>query len=114
MVIRFVIFLFLIGSTAIVSNERADAFTLGYSRGLNYGLERIQFSAPVLAPFPHTRFCLQYPDDCKVHRMAFRGSKLIRACNRLIRVSTLAFRILITRPAHCSPAAVLHGRGNRL
>jgi predicted transglutaminase-like cysteine proteinase len=31
-------------------------------------LERIAFDAPVLPPFAHSRFCLQYPTDCEVRR----------------------------------------------
>jgi predicted transglutaminase-like cysteine proteinase len=58
------------------ANDSANAFTLGYSRGLSWGLERIEFTNPVLAPFAHTRFCLQYPEDCRVQRMAFRGGKV--------------------------------------
>ena len=59
-----------------LSNFAVQAFTLGYSRGVNVGLERIQFATPVLAPFAHMRHCVQYPDECRVHRMAFRGGKL--------------------------------------
>src|ERR1700733_16082194 len=58
------------------AHDSANAFTLGYSRGLSWDLERIEFTNPVLAPFAHTRFCLQYPEDCRVQRMAFRGGKV--------------------------------------
>jgi predicted transglutaminase-like cysteine proteinase len=61
---------------AIWCSQAANAFNLGYSRGMNWGLERIQFNTPVLGPFAHSRFCVQYPSECKVHRMAFRGGKL--------------------------------------
>ena len=37
---------------------------------------RIAFSAPVLAPMAHTRFCLAYPDECKVRKMVFRGGAI--------------------------------------
>ena len=40
------------------------------------GLDRIQFAAPALAPFAHAHHCSQYPDECRVRRMAFRGGKL--------------------------------------
>src|SRR5579864_9146423 len=59
-----------------LSNRAVQAFTLGYSRGVNAGLDRIKFAAPALAPFAHAHHCLQYPDECRVRRMAFRGGKL--------------------------------------
>lgn len=34
---------------------------------------RILFGVPVLAPFAHTRFCLVYPSECRVHEFLFRG-----------------------------------------
>jgi predicted transglutaminase-like cysteine proteinase len=58
------------------SNQSANALNLGYSRGVNLGLERIHFNTPVLAPFAYVRHCVQYPDECQVRRMAFRGGKL--------------------------------------
>jgi len=61
-----------------LSNRAVQAFTLGYSRGVNVGLERVQFARPVLAPFAHARHCVQYPDECRVRRMAFRGGKRSR------------------------------------
>jgi predicted transglutaminase-like cysteine proteinase len=63
-------------AAGICSGQSALAFNLGYSRALNWGLERIQFNTPTLAPFAYARHCLQYPAECKVRRMAFRGGKL--------------------------------------
>jgi predicted transglutaminase-like cysteine proteinase len=40
------------------------------------GPEHIQLADPVLAPFAHTRHCVQYPNECRVRRMPFRGGKL--------------------------------------
>jgi len=34
--------------------------------------DRISFDTPTLAPMAFERFCMQYVDDCKVRRMAFR------------------------------------------
>ena len=73
---RLAVLVLIAAAAAIFSNRTAQAFTLGYSRGVNVGLERIQFATPVLAPFAHMRHCVQYPDECRVHRMAFRGGKL--------------------------------------
>lgn len=39
-------------------------------------IARIQFNAPVLAPMAHTMFCLQYPSDCRVRKIIFRGGTL--------------------------------------
>lgn len=36
-------------------------------------IARIQFNTPVLAPMAHTMFCLQYPSDCRVRKIVFRG-----------------------------------------
>jgi predicted transglutaminase-like cysteine proteinase len=73
---RRVVILAMVAAIAAIWGNQAKAFNLGYSRGVNWGLERIQFNTPVLGPFAHIRFCLQYPSDCKVHRMAFRGGRL--------------------------------------
>ena len=36
-------------------------------------IAHIQFNVPVLAPMAHTMFCLQYPSDCRVRKIVFRG-----------------------------------------
>jgi len=59
----------------ILANGTANALSLGYSRGANAAVDRMQFDAPTLGPFAYARFCVQYPEDCKVHRMAFRGGR---------------------------------------
>jgi predicted transglutaminase-like cysteine proteinase len=66
----------LVALVGICATQSANAFSLGYSRGMNWGLERIQFAQPALPPFAHTRHCVQYPDECKVKRMAFRPKKI--------------------------------------
>jgi predicted transglutaminase-like cysteine proteinase len=73
---RFIVPTLIAVAAGICVTQSANAAGLGYSRGLNWGLERIQFAAPQLAPFAHARFCVQYPEDCKVKRMAFRPKKL--------------------------------------
>jgi predicted transglutaminase-like cysteine proteinase len=35
-------------------------------------LGRIQFEMPALAPLAYTRFCMQYPHDCRVSRITFQ------------------------------------------
>jgi predicted transglutaminase-like cysteine proteinase len=38
----------------------------------------------MLGPFAHARFRVQYPEDCKVPRMGFRGSKLALSDRRWV------------------------------
>lgn len=56
----------------------ANAAFFGMPRILKMDVERIAFQGPALPPIAHTRFCLVYPDECRVRRMAFRrpGIKL--------------------------------------
>src|ERR1700677_2960628 len=58
-----------------VSAPSADGSSVGYSQG-SWGSERIQFASPVLAPVAYARHCLQYPQECNVRRMAFRGGNV--------------------------------------
>jgi predicted transglutaminase-like cysteine proteinase len=44
----------------------------GASHGLEASVARINFENPSLAPLSFVRFCAQYPQDCKVNRIAFR------------------------------------------
>jgi predicted transglutaminase-like cysteine proteinase len=37
---------------------------------------RLQLAAPSLAPLAHTRFCLEFPEECHVRRMIFRARTL--------------------------------------
>jgi predicted transglutaminase-like cysteine proteinase len=53
----------------------AQAGMFGYSRQLKPQLERIKFEASVLPPMSHSLFCVRYPQDCEVKKMAFRGHK---------------------------------------
>ncbi|MDC7786727.1 transglutaminase-like cysteine peptidase [Rhodoplanes sp. TEM] len=51
----------------------AEAAFYGLPRVLKQQTARLQLDEPAAAPMAHTRFCLQYPDQCKVRRMVFRG-----------------------------------------
>jgi predicted transglutaminase-like cysteine proteinase len=61
---------------AFVSQQIAEASFFGLPRSLNLNFTHIQLEAPALPPFAHTRFCLQYPADCEVRGIAFRGGGL--------------------------------------
>ena len=43
-----------------------------YPRELKANVERIGFNTPSLAPMAFVKFCLRYPHECEVRRMAFR------------------------------------------
>jgi predicted transglutaminase-like cysteine proteinase len=73
-----------------LSNHAVQAFTRDHSRGVYVGLDRIQFATPVLAPFAHARHCVQYPDECRVRRMAFRGGKLVLTEKRWAELKSIA------------------------
>lgn len=59
-------------ATGFVAHH-ADAALFGFPRALKHQMERLQLQEPALAPMAHTRFCLQYPDECRPRRMVFRG-----------------------------------------
>ena len=58
-------------------HENAGAAFYADPRPIEPRTERLRLDAPTLGPMAHAQFCLQYPDDCKVHRMAFRGNSAV-------------------------------------
>ncbi len=50
------------------------AARLSLPRQFEANVDRISFDTPVLAPMAFVRFCMRYPEDCKVHKMQFRGT----------------------------------------
>jgi predicted transglutaminase-like cysteine proteinase len=54
----------------------AEASFFGLPRNLKFSYSHIQLDTPALPPFAHTRFCLQYPADCEVRGIVFRGGGL--------------------------------------
>jgi len=57
---------------AVFWSSLAQAAFFGFPRTLKYQLAYIGFDSGVLPPLGHTRFCMRYPDDCKVHGPDFR------------------------------------------
>jgi predicted transglutaminase-like cysteine proteinase len=53
-------------------NYSARAAFFSLPRAIQLQLQMIHFEMPTLAPIAYSRFCVQYPDDCQVRRMAFR------------------------------------------
>jgi predicted transglutaminase-like cysteine proteinase len=43
---------------------------------LPQGIQFIRFDVPTLAPMAHTRFCLEYPTDCKPERLLLRADRV--------------------------------------
>jgi predicted transglutaminase-like cysteine proteinase len=59
-------------------------------KSLKQQLDRVPQDTPTLAPMAHTVFCLKYPKDCEVRKIAFRGTKFKLTSERmtdLIRVN---------------------------
>ncbi len=64
-------------------------------------IERIQFNTPTLAPMAHTFFCLKYRDECKVHKIVFRGGAVRLTVKRwadLVRVNAAVNRAIVPQP----------------
>jgi predicted transglutaminase-like cysteine proteinase len=59
----------------LATGQDARASFLGLPKALKPQLERIQMASPTLAPMAHTMFCMSYPDECGVRKIAFRGKK---------------------------------------
>jgi predicted transglutaminase-like cysteine proteinase len=71
------------------------------ARQLMAPIVRIQFNAPTLAPMAHTFFCLKYRDDCKVHKIVFRGGAMALTAKRwaeLKRVNAAVNRSIASEP----------------
>jgi predicted transglutaminase-like cysteine proteinase len=59
---------------------------------------QIRFEGPAGAPFAHTRFCIKYPSECRVHKMLFRGGAIeLTAARRqeLIRINAEVNRSIV-------------------
>jgi predicted transglutaminase-like cysteine proteinase len=66
-----------------------EAAFFGMPRSLKQQVARLQLDEPARAPMAHTRFCLQYPDECKVKRMVFRGGPTKLTPERWSELSTV-------------------------
>jgi predicted transglutaminase-like cysteine proteinase len=61
-------------AASIDRNEKLKSYSA--PRQVKPRIVRIQFNTPVLAPMAHTFFCLQYPSECKVRKIVFRGGAI--------------------------------------
>jgi predicted transglutaminase-like cysteine proteinase len=68
------------GVLAILSAwQGAEAAFFGFSRGVVvHQQHQLRLDVPALAPFGHTRFCLQHPEECTrtMRRVTFRGGDI--------------------------------------
>jgi predicted transglutaminase-like cysteine proteinase len=69
------VFLFLGAVATSLWVPRADATFYGLPRALKGQIDRLSFDVPSLAPMAFTRFCFQYPDECRA-RLTFRPRKI--------------------------------------
>lgn len=53
-----------------------QAAFFGAPRALKQQVARLLLDEPAPAPMAHTRFCLQYTQECKVRRTVFRGGAM--------------------------------------
>src|SRR5512140_3361843 len=69
----------LMAAVAVVAagvQNRADAGFIGAPQALRGVIQHIKFDSPTLPPMAYTQFCLRYVNECKPHRMMFRGGRL--------------------------------------
>ena len=60
----------------------SQAFFFGLPRALQNHLAKVDLDGPMLPPIGHSRFCLRYPDDCKVHGIDFRRRNIALTAER--------------------------------
>jgi predicted transglutaminase-like cysteine proteinase len=77
----------IIAATSWTSLSRAALFS--FPRALKFQLEQISFKAPALAPMAHTRFCLQYHDDCEAQGADFRRRNIALTAERWNELTTV-------------------------
>ncbi|WFU39467.1 transglutaminase-like cysteine peptidase [Bradyrhizobium sp. CB82] len=61
---------------AIGVQQSANAGFVGAPINLRGAIQYIKFDQPTLPPMAFTMFCLKYENECKPHRMVFRGGRL--------------------------------------
>jgi predicted transglutaminase-like cysteine proteinase len=77
----------MIAATSWATISQAAFFS--FPRALKFQLEQISFNAPALAPMGHTRFCLQYHDDCESRGVDFRKRNIALTAERWNELSSV-------------------------
>jgi predicted transglutaminase-like cysteine proteinase len=70
----------------------------GLPRSLETNVDRIRFVTPSLAPMAFARFCVKYPRDCEIRRMAFRPRPMILGATQkadIVRVNREVNRAIV-------------------
>jgi predicted transglutaminase-like cysteine proteinase len=67
----------------------AQAAFIGAPMGLGQQLVHIRFETPTLAPMAYTRFCMQYPEECRASKITFRGGRVKLTPERLRDLTTV-------------------------
>jgi len=73
--------------------ESAHAAFIGSPMNLGGQLQRIRFEAPTLAPMAHTRFCLEYPQECRKTAIMLRSGRVKLTPERMQQLVTLNAQI---------------------
>src|SRR5450631_1494971 len=69
--------------------QRAEAGLIGSPLALRGVVRHIRVAAPTLPPMAFTMFCLKYVNECKPHRIAFRGGPVRLTTERLAELKTV-------------------------
>jgi predicted transglutaminase-like cysteine proteinase len=62
-------------------------------KSLKGQLERVPQDTPTLAPMAHTIFCMKYPKECEVRKIAFRGTRLDLTAERMADLTAVNLKI---------------------
>ncbi len=83
---------------ALLWHGPTEAAFFGLPKALKPQLERIGLAEPTLAPMAHAVFCVRYPDDCEVKKIAFRPRPLqltLERWSELVSVNAMINRTII-------------------
>jgi predicted transglutaminase-like cysteine proteinase len=93
-----------LGSVAAISlalhcgGAQAEALKSDQPASLQH--EHMQLGAPALAPLAYSRFCLQYRDECEVHRMRGGVGLMRQRWAELVRVNADVNRAIAPQPEY--------------
>ncbi len=75
--------------TAMSWASISEAAFFSFPRALKTQLQQISFITPALAPIGHTRFCIQYSDDCEAKGTDFRRRNIAVTPERWNELTTI-------------------------
>lgn len=62
-------------------------------KALKPELERLPLETTTLGPMAHSVFCVKYPRECEVRRIAFRGTKLELTTERMTQLAEINLKV---------------------